>query len=150
MPTEDKALRDKLTKLNEKRRELYGQLAALLDEEDRLLGGGVGIGVLLKRLQEHYSRTWEVRYRRTYRFIFAGGRDVQALKALLKAFPVEEIELRMVSYLKNPDPFFVKEQHPLGLFVSTINQHVGAALSDELELDATATRQRADALRRFS
>lgn len=124
MATDD--LRKKLVTLHAKLQELSEQQSAILSEIDHLLGGGAGVGAILKRLQDHYSRTWEVRYRTPYAFLFK--KDMPLLKALLARLSVEDIELRMVSYIKNPDPFFVSKQHPFGLFVSTINQHAGAAL----------------------
>lgn len=123
-------------------RELHDQQQAILEELDTLLAGGPGIGEVLKRIQAHYSDAWRVRYRSPYSFQFQ--KDVPHMKRLIKQLGVEELEMRIVSYLRNGDPYYVRARHPFGLFVSTINQHAsagdaGGELELELENEAAAT-----------
>lgn len=146
MADEAKATLGKLTKLHEKWFELAEQMAAINDEIKNLLAGGPGIGEILKRLQRHYSECWAVRYRGDYLFEFK--KDVPNLKRLIKNLGVEEVELRMLRYLRNEDPYFMKGRHSFGLFVATINQHAAAGahvereLQDEVEQTESLLRQR--------
>lgn len=138
MPTEDKALREKLTKLRALQAEHLEKAAACGTEMDALLSGGAGIGEILKRLERHFNQVWSVRYAPGGKggYVWQFAKDVPNLKRLLKTLTVDDIERRMLAYLQNADPFFVKARHSFGLFVSTINQHASAEASEELELQA--------------
>lgn len=130
---EGKAILVKLGKLHEALVELKGKEQAILDEMETLLTGGVGIGAILRRLEAHFSECWAVRYRGPYGFHRV--KDVPQLKRLIKLLGVEEIERRMITYLKNDEPFFCKPgvKHSFGAFVATVNQHT---TGDLLNLDA--------------
>jgi len=147
MADEARATLAKLAKLHEKWFELAEQMAAINDEVKNLLAGGPGIGELLKRLQRHYSECWQVRYRGEYVFEFK--KDVPNLKRLISKLGVEEVERRMLRYLQNEDPYFMKARHGFGLFVATINQHAAAGsaaleqdLQDEVDQTESLLRQR--------
>lgn len=134
MADDSKPLLNKLRALQTKLAELQAQEQAIVEEMGTLLAGGPGIGVLLKRLEQHYSDCWRVRYQSPY--AFQHTKDVPQLKRLIKAIGVEELERRMLRYCQNGDSYFIKARHPFGLFVTSINQHasVGSA-AGELELD---------------
>ena len=132
----------KLVKLLGTLRELREKEQAILDEIDVLLGGGVGIGEKLKHLYAMWSELWSARYHGPY--VFAYVKDAPAFKRLLKTMAVEEIEARMVSYLRNGDEFYRARRHNLALFIGTVNQHAGIQVAelDGLEADAAATQRK--------
>ncbi len=149
-----KAQIETLGKLMATQRDYLDKLNAIAGEIETIMGGGVGIAMLLKRLEAHYDTCWSVRYshgQRSY-YVWAYVKDRPQMKRLIKMLGVEEIERRMIAYLKNDDPFFVKARHSFGLFVSTVNQHTAespAAAAADLELsdDVADTRRRREALR---
>jgi hypothetical protein len=119
---------DNLNKL----RSAFGKLkshqaagAVLLEEIESLLASNATVKDHVKRLFACWAEHWHQQYREPY--VFAGARDTAQFKRLLKAIDVDELEARMKHYLGNPDPFFSKNRHPLGIFVSTINAHGKAA-----------------------
>ena len=150
---EDRRL-DVLAKLIAKLGELRAQETEILEEVDRLLKGHAGIGELLKRLYAHFDRVWSVRYSsgQTKYYVWSYAKDASQMKRLIKMLGVEEIERRMIAYLKNDDPFFVRARHSFGLFVSTINSHAESpetATADlELNDDVAATKRRQQEMRR--
>lgn len=107
--------------LHEKLVEVRDTEQAILDEMSRLLAGEPGIGAILKRLEEHYGALWTVRYSTNYVWNFV--KDRAQMKRLIKTLGVEQLELRMGSYLKNADPFYVKARHSFAVFVASINTH---------------------------
>jgi hypothetical protein len=129
MADEAKATLEKLRKLQEKLIEVQDQERAIVEEMGNLLSGGPGIGAILKRLESHFSECWQVRYRAPYAFQFA--KDVPQLKRLIKLIGVEELERRMLRYLRNDEAFFLKARHSFGAFVSSVNQHTDPDRSQE-------------------
>lgn len=121
MADEAKATLGKLKTLQAKLLEVQEQERAIVEEMGNLLAGGPGIGEILKRLESHFSECWKVRYRGAYAFNFA--KDVPQLKRLIRLVGVEELERRMLRYLKNDEAFFLKARHSFGAFVSSVNQH---------------------------
>jgi hypothetical protein len=134
MADSEKQTIEKLKPLVAKLRELQTDIAAVTDEIDALLGGGAGIGALLKRLEETFGALWRSRY--GVPFFWTYTKDRPQMKRLIKALPVEEIEARMSSFLKNQDPYFVGARHTFSLFVATINNHAGLAAPADLALSA--------------
>jgi hypothetical protein len=150
---EDRRL-DVLAKLIVKLGELRAQETEILEEVDRLLKGHAGIGELLKRLYAHFDRVWSVRYSsgQTKYYVWSYAKDASQMKRLIKMLGVEEVERRMIAYLKNDDPFYTKARHSFGLFVASINSHTAespeTATADlELNDDVAATRRRREAMR---
>jgi len=125
MPKTDaeKAL-ETLRALMLKYRELGEQRQQIMNEVDRVLGGEPGIGVLLKRIEDHWSRLWSVRYGGAYVWTYV--KDRPHTKRLIASIGVEELEGRMISYMQNTDPFFVRTRHSFAAFVATVNQHPNA------------------------
>lgn len=121
MVDEAKATLGKLKTLQAKLLEVQEQERAIVEEMGNLLSGGPGIGEILKRLESHFSKCWQVRYRGAYAFNFA--KDVPQLKRLIRLVGVEELERRMLRYLQNDEQFFLKARHSFGAFVSSVNQH---------------------------
>src|SRR5262245_28529308 len=111
---------EKIAKLMTVLGDLREKEQAVLDEIGELAGGGVGIGAKLKVLQESWQRVWTARYKSPYAFVFA--KDVPLQKRLLKQFTQDDLDGRMVRYLADDDPFYVKARHPFGVFVSGVNR----------------------------
>ena len=116
---------------------LHAQQHDILREVDALIGGGVGIGQMLKQAEHGFEDAWQSRYV-GQRYVWAFVRDVPQLKRLLKAMSVEEIARRAAIFIRNDDGFFVRNRHSFGVFVSSINQHTDAALAPAGEIDLEA------------
>lgn len=132
MADEAKATIQKLIKLHETLLELQLKEQAIVDEMGKLLSGGPGIGALLKRLETHFSECWQVRYRGPYAFTFI--KDRPQMKRLIGLVGVEELENRMLRYMRNDDPFFVRTRHSFGAFVTSVNQHAAPESSAPADL----------------
>jgi hypothetical protein len=133
MADTDKALIAQLTKLIALQKDYLEKLNALSEEIDTLLGGGAGTAANLKILEKAFDEQWCLRYAPGRRgcYVWQFSRDVPHLKRLLRKLPIPEITARMMRYIGNDDPFYVKARHPFGLFVSSINSHAGEALAPE-------------------
>jgi hypothetical protein len=129
MADAEKQTLTKIAKLMERLRELQAQEYELTDEIRRLAGGGAGIGPDLKRAMAAFDASWCARYAPGLvgRYIWQGVRDVPAVKRLIKAIGVEELETRMARYVVDDDPFYVKARHPFGLFVANVNRFAAPA-----------------------
>jgi hypothetical protein len=136
MADSEKQKIEKLKALVFELRELQTKEAALTDEIDSLLGGGAGVGALMKRLEETFGALWRARYGVPYMWTYT--KDRPQLKRLLRALAVDEIEARMGTYLKSTDSYYVGARHNFSLFVASINNHVGLAQVAELSLAAPA------------
>jgi hypothetical protein len=115
------------------------KMDAIRGERTALLGGGPGIGAVLKRLEASYDVAWCVRYapgaKNQYSWNYKEDRP--HWKRLLKRLSTEELEVRIVRYLMNADQFYVKERHPFSLFVRNVNAFVGEGRdAAEMELSA--------------
>lgn len=143
----------KVRKLLEVARERSAELGAILTEIETLMGGGVGIGVLLKRAEEAFEIAWNARYGNAGRYVWQYPRDRPNMKRLILALGIEELADRFGRFARNDDPFFVKARHSFGAFVSSVNQHAGEGTAptgldlEGLEEDAEATARRARELR---
>lgn len=143
---------EKLVKLLAVQRDLVDKLTAVHEEMDAILAGKAGIGEILKRLEAHYDSVWAVRYApgETGRYVWQYAKDRPHLKRLVKKLGVDELEIRMVNYLKNPDPYYTKARHPFGLFVASVNTHASEGRAEgelALEDDVAATKKRLAAIR---
>lgn len=99
---------------------------ALIEELERLAGGGRGIGEIMKDSYAHWIALWP---HGTYVFKF--DKDAPQMKRLIRQLGGTELQARMLRYLKDQDPFYVEKKHPFQMFVSTINKWAGST-------DATA------------
>lgn len=97
--------------------------AAIIHEINDLLGGGAGIAGKVREFEERWSVLWDARYHTAYQF--TRTRDIPGMKRLLTALGLDEVLRRATNYIRNDDPFYVRSRHPFGLFVSSINSHVG-------------------------
>lgn len=115
--------RAKLLRLLDVSQEQIENLVAVHAEMRALITGEEGIGDKLKRLGRHYSDTWETRYGTPY--VFAYVKDTPQWKRLLRSMTVEELEARVVSFIRSDDQFYVKTRHSFGVFVKAINSLAG-------------------------
>lgn len=115
--------RAKLLKLLDARQELSEKMAAIDAEMRALVTGDEGIGDKLKRLCRHYSEAWETRYGTPYVFAFA--KDMPQWKRLLRSMSADEIDARILSFIKSDDKFYLQTRHAFGVFVKSINSLAG-------------------------
>ena len=138
-----KQLLERLRKLHELQTELHRKyiddMGAIAREVETLMGGGLGIADVLKRLEKHYDATWCVRYApgQTGRYVWNYGKDRAQWKRLISLLGVEELELRVVNYLRDGDDYYVKSRHPFALFITNVNRFASSSTSTPaLELEA--------------
>lgn len=124
---------DALKPLIEKFRQQQAASYETLEEMMALLGG-VPIGDLLKRLETAFADAWAARYRDTYVWTYV--QDRPQMKRLLRHLAPEEIEARMVRYVRSADPFYQKARHPFRLFASNPNQWASERPSETFDLNA--------------
>lgn len=117
--------RAKILKLLDLRQELSEKQDAIDAEIRALITGDQGIGDKLKRLSKHFSETWSDRYGTPYVFTYA--KDSAQMKRLLRSMSVEELEARMVSFIRSDDKFYVQTWHAFGVFVKAVNTLAGLA-----------------------
>ena len=118
--TLDKA---RLSKLLEVLKEQHGKTGALIEEINEVLGGGVGIAAKIREFDSAWTMLWQGRYHSAYQF--NRTKDMPHVKRLIKAMGVEELVQRATNYLRNDDPFYAKARHSFGVFVASVNSHVG-------------------------
>lgn len=128
---DDRLILARVRKLLVAQAELMLKLALITDELDAVWSGGASIGTRLKAFETVFGEVWETRYRQKY--LFVPTRDRASLKRLLLAFEDADLHARVVVYLRNGDPFYVKARHPFGLFVRSINEHVAERPVDGME-----------------
>lgn len=142
---------DKVRKLLEVARERYVELGAVLTEIETLMGGGIGIGVLLKRAEKAFESAYAQRYNGGYVWRYQSDRP--NMKRLILSLGIEELEGRFWRYVGNDDPFFTRARHSFGAFVASVNQHAGEGVApagldlEGLDADAAATAKRSRELR---
>jgi hypothetical protein len=130
--TLDKA---RLTKLLEALKEQHGKTGALIDEINEVLGGGVGMAAKIREFDIAWTMLWQGRYHSPYQF--NRTKDMPHVKRLIKAMGVEELVRRATNYLRNDDPFYTRARHAFGVFVASVNTHVGEpAPTQDFELAA--------------
>lgn len=127
--SEDVKMIATLKSLTAKLREVQAQEYELTEEIQRILGGEPGLSSKLKQLESHFDRLWCERYAKGQhgRYVWAYVRDRPQLKRMLKSLEVEDIEQRMVNYLRNEDAYYLRSRHSFGIFVATINSHADPA-----------------------
>ena len=131
-PAINAATRKKLITLVTTGRDLLEKAEAILQEIDTLCAGGASIGEQLKALQQAWNTAWSTRHGGVYLFTFA--KDVPAMKRLLKAFALDDLQVRMVAYMKDEDPFYVRAKHPFGVFAANVNRWVSGQGASALVL----------------
>ena len=126
-----------LKKLLTKWQELYEQFGMILAEQDNLLGGGVEISTKLHQLEASWQTAWASRYHGEY--VFAYLRDRPQWKKLLKSFTVEALQIRILGYIRDGDPFYVQRRHPLNLFILNVNKYAPEDHFGTFDLESPVT-----------
>lgn len=120
-PAINAATRKKLITLVTTGRDLLEKAEAILQEIDTICAGGASVGEQLKALQQAWNTTWSAGHNGDV-YLFTFAKDVPAMKRLLKAFALEDLQARMVAYMKDDDPFYVRARHPFGVFAMNVNR----------------------------
>lgn len=127
MANPDKSTLDKVVALVTIQRELLAKVDDITLEIAELCGGRPGVAAKVATLERAWQDVWTVRYGSAYQWAYA--KDRPAWKRLLKTLSVDELQARIVSYISNPDPFYLTRRHPFALFVASINSHAGLGTS---------------------
>jgi hypothetical protein len=97
------------------------KIGELIEELTKIIAGETTIGKIMRQVSDHYLDVWEQRYHS--RYIWAGARDSAKLKRLLRILAPEDLEARIVAFLKDSDPFYVQTRHPFVLFAANVNRY---------------------------
>ena len=121
-------LKARMIKLLEEAAIQQEKMTAIITEAQTLVQGGDGIGVTLKRLEAYFDGVWASRYAPdlTVHYVWRFAQDRAALKRLLKALDVDEIERRMERYIRSDEAFYVRARHPFAMFVAAVNSFAAA------------------------
>ena len=95
----------------------HDQLAGI----QRILAGGNPVGDVI----DYFSRNWQAQYGSAY--TWNRKVDPATIKRLLRSLSVPDLKRRIIVYFATADLFYVKNQHPFSVFVSTINAHTPKA-----------------------
>lgn len=139
---DEKKLLDRLRRIHERQREIQTtyseQMGALSDEVTALLAGDASIGDVLKRVEKHFDTAWAVRYApgQVGRYIWNYGKDRPQWKRLIKMLGVEELERRVLNYMRDGDDFYVRARHPFALFITNVNRFASEQQARDFELQA--------------
>lgn len=114
----------KAVKLLELAYQKFSEGDELLAEARALLEGQPGIGDKLKAVERAFDAAWCARYApgQHGRYVWQYVKDRPQMKRLLKSLTVEQLEERMLNYIRDEDAFYIKARHSFGLFVSSINR----------------------------
>lgn len=138
MADEAKKTLEKLRKLYEAQRAATTayreKMDAIAHEVETLLNGGAGVGELLKRLETHYQTVWQARYPGAYMWDWKVDRP--NWKRLIQKLSVEELEHRVIAYLRDSDDYYIRARHPFLLFVKNINRFASEEHAASFMLDA--------------
>lgn len=116
---------------------LEAQQREVIDEITKLLAGEQMAGQQQEAVTSHFVAQWKRRYRGEY--LWRHAQDMPHVKRLVKQLGVEEVNQRITRYLLAEDDFYKKARHNWGMFVATINTHVGQddAPAESFELTGT-------------
>lgn len=126
---------DRASKLLEKARELHAAQFDVLEEARKILAGEQAIGDQLRALSDYYVAAWENRY--GSRYAWQGVKDSSQAKRLLKLFTLEDLEARILRWMKDNEAFYTRARHPFALFASNVNRYAPEP-AGELDLEAPA------------
>lgn len=121
MATTEQARLEKCAKLLTAAKDLHDKMSDVLVEMDAILGGGVGIGAKLQQVEIAWQAAWSSRYHGDYVFQFQ--KDRPQWKRLLKTFTPADLQVRILGYIQDDDPFYVQRRHPLGIFWQAVNKY---------------------------
>lgn len=116
---------------------IEAQAQEVRDEITKLLAGEQTAGQQQQAVTSHFEAQWKRRYRTDY--LWRHVQDMPHVKRLVRQLGVEEVNRRITRYLLADDEFYRKARHGWGMFVATINTHVGQdeAPAESFELTGT-------------
>jgi hypothetical protein len=109
----------------------HAKTGELLEDLTKIVAGETTIGKIMRRVSDHYLDVWEQRYHSKY--VWQGAKDSAKLKRLLKILDVEDLEARIVAFLKDNDAFYVQTRHPFVLFAANVNRYATARPTEVLD-----------------
>ena len=115
--------RAKILRLLDVAQELAEKQAAIDAEIRALITGDEGVNAKVKRLFKTFSETWESRYGTPY--VPDYKKDTNQWKRLLRLMSVDEIEARVLSFIRSDDKFYLQTSHKFGVFLVSINSLAG-------------------------
>lgn len=131
--TKEQAQLDRATGLLDALTELHVKTTEVLEELTQIIAGETTIGKTMRRVSDHYLEVWEQRYHSKY--VWQGAKDSAKLKRLLRILAVEDVEARIVAFLKDSDAFYVQTRHPFVLFAANVNRYASARPTEVLDPD---------------
>lgn len=102
---------------------LKAQQDEVIDEITKLLAGEQTAGQQRAAVTGHFEAQWKRRYRTDY--LWRHAQDMPHVKRLVRQLGVEEVNKRITRYLLSEDEYYRKARHAWGMFVASINTHVG-------------------------
>lgn len=97
---------------------------ALLEELERLIAGGKGIGEIMKECYATWNEFWSVQHGGAYAFVF--HEDAPQMKRLVRTLGQEELTARMFHFISDRNEWLVKHKHPFKVFVKQNNSYASA------------------------
>jgi hypothetical protein len=104
--------------------------AALIDELERIIGGGPTIGEILKDLYAYWIELWP----HGGNYVFAFEKDTPHMKRLFRQLGIEELKARMLNFMRDNSDYVRNAKHAFPLFVATNNRYASAAPAADLDL----------------
>lgn len=99
------------------------ELDALIVEMRALVTGGETIGQKLAAVKAHWCAAWTERHHE--KCAFDHVKHTAALKKKLATFTVEEISVKISSYLASEEAYYVRARHPFSLFLTSFDSWRG-------------------------
>jgi hypothetical protein len=131
MGTTEKARLQRIDKLLVELRELQAKTYAITEELQQLAGGAATDTQTTKDVANYFDELWCSRYApsNTRGYVWHRTRDFPNLRRVLKQLGREEVEGRILTFIKSEDPFYTRpgNRHAFGLFIAAINGLVSAA-----------------------
>lgn len=127
-----KAAMDRMRKLLEVYIEVDEKRAAIVHEMLNVMDGKPTVAARLKAFIAAWQRIRAPRYREPY--VINAKIDIPQIKRLLTHFTDEQLEIRILNYLRDSDPFYARAKHPISLFSSKINE-MGPPPAEDVDFD---------------
>jgi len=116
-------LEKRLKKLQALMHEQEQQIAACHDTLRQMAAILAGGDPLLD-LERFWLDTWRAKYGAEY--VWSHAKDRASIRRLLKTLAPDTIKARVIAFLASEEPFFTRNRHSFGVFVSAINSLTSA------------------------
>lgn len=102
----------------------------------------------VREISDFWMGQWVAKYRVDYQWSYA--KDRANIKRLHKTLGLTDLKARIVAYLSSEEDFHVRNKHPFGVFVATVNswggrlkpRPVGCLHDEACPDDVVCTRKR--------